>query len=64
MFGTSWIDGQALANYLNQRRIAGVRFVPFTFTPTASRYATHRCHGVRIVLHELPARGKQVSALW
>lgn len=55
VLGAPWIDGQALADYLNRRQIAGVRFVPLAFTPTASRYAKHRCHGVRIVLHDRQA---------
>ena len=34
--GAPWIDGQRLANYLNARRIPGVRFVPVRFTPKSS----------------------------
>jgi uncharacterized protein YbbC (DUF1343 family) len=35
---------------LNGRGIAGVRFVPITFTPTASAYSGQSCSGVNIVL--------------
>jgi len=35
---------------LNGRGIAGVRFVPVTFTPTASVYSGQACQGVNIVL--------------
>jgi uncharacterized protein YbbC (DUF1343 family)/CubicO group peptidase (beta-lactamase class C family) len=50
LLGAPWMQGQELADYLNQRKIPGVRFLPVDFTPTASRYANRRCSGVRIVL--------------
>ena len=34
--GAPWIQGDKLAEYLNQRAIPGVRFVPLRFTPKAS----------------------------
>jgi uncharacterized protein YbbC (DUF1343 family)/CubicO group peptidase (beta-lactamase class C family) len=52
LLGAPWISGRELAQYLNQRQISGVRFVPVTFTPTSSSYAGHRCEGVNIVLIE------------
>ena len=52
LLGAPWIHGRELAQYLNQRAISGVRFVPVTFTPTASRYAGQKCDGVNIVLIE------------
>jgi len=48
--GSPWIKGRELAEYLNSRAIAGVRFVPVSFTPTASTYAGQVCQGVNIVL--------------
>jgi uncharacterized protein YbbC (DUF1343 family) len=48
--GAPWIDGKALAAYLNRRRIAGVTFVKSHFTPRESRYKEQRCDGIRIVL--------------
>ncbi len=48
--GAPWIDGSQLAAYLNARRIAGVRFIPVSFTPTSSRYNGQLCHGVNIEL--------------
>ncbi|MGH9534986.1 MAG: serine hydrolase [Terriglobales bacterium] len=48
--GAPWIDGRRLADYLNARRIPGVRFIPVAFTPSASKYAHQLCHGVYIVL--------------
>ena len=48
--GAPWINGREMAEYLNARQIAGVRFVPVTFTPSSSNYAGQACHGVNIVL--------------
>jgi uncharacterized protein YbbC (DUF1343 family)/CubicO group peptidase (beta-lactamase class C family) len=48
--GAPWIKGRELAAYLNARNIAGVRFVPITFTPDSSNYAGQACEGVNIVL--------------
>ncbi len=46
--GAPWIDERQLAQYLNGRKLAGVRFVPIRFTPTSSNYANQLCHGVNI----------------
>lgn len=48
--GAPWIDGKALADYLNQQAIAGVFFIPSDFTPDANRYKNQLCHGVRVIL--------------
>ncbi len=70
LIGAPWIDGQALAQRLNRRRIAGVRFEAARFTPTASVFAKTPCQGVRIrLLHResFPAVlcGVEIaSALW
>ncbi len=50
LLGAPWINGRELAQYLNARQIAGVRFVPITFTPSSSNYSGQGCHGVNIVL--------------
>jgi uncharacterized protein YbbC (DUF1343 family) len=52
LVGAPWIKSKELAAYLNARGIAGVRFVPVTFTPTASNYSGQKCEGVNIVLTE------------
>jgi len=52
LLGAPWMKGKELAAYLNARGIAGVRFVPVTFTPTSSNYAGQKCEGVNIVLTE------------
>lgn len=48
--GAPWIDGMKLAEALNARRIAGVRFYPVRFTPGASKFANQECQGVGIVI--------------
>ena len=48
--GAPWIDGVALAEALNDRRLPGVRFYPVRFTPTASKYANEECQGVFMVV--------------
>ena len=50
LVGAPWIKGKELAAYLNGRGIAGVRFVPVSFTPTASNYSGQKCNGVNVVL--------------
>jgi uncharacterized protein YbbC (DUF1343 family)/CubicO group peptidase (beta-lactamase class C family) len=48
--GAPWIDARQFAAYLNARQISGVRFVPVTFTPAASKYAGQSVGGVNIVV--------------
>ena len=50
LLGAPWIKSKELAAYLNARGIAGVRFVPVTFTPTSSNYSGQLCQGVNIVV--------------
>ncbi|MGA7906059.1 MAG: serine hydrolase [Candidatus Sulfotelmatobacter sp.] len=50
LVGAPWVKGRELAAYLNARGIAGVRFVPVTFTATASIYSGQTCEGVNVVL--------------
>src|SRR5258708_832705 len=52
LLGAPWMKSRELAAYLNGRGIAGVRFVPVTFTPTASNYAGQKCEGVNLILTE------------
>jgi len=52
LLGAPWVNARELARYLNERNLSGVRFVPVSFTPTASNYAGQRCEGVNIVLLE------------
>jgi uncharacterized protein YbbC (DUF1343 family) len=50
LVGAPWVKGRELAAYLNARGIAGVRFVPVTFAPSASVQSGQRCSGVNIVV--------------
>ena len=48
--GAPWVKSRELAAYLNGREIQSVRFVPVTFTPSASNYAGERCEGVNLMV--------------
>jgi uncharacterized protein YbbC (DUF1343 family)/CubicO group peptidase (beta-lactamase class C family) len=48
--GAPWIDGPALSDALNARRIPGVRFYPVRFTPSSSKYAGEECQGVFLIV--------------
>lgn len=50
LLGAPWMKSKELAAYLNGRGIAGLRFVPITFTPTSSNYSGQACQGVNFVL--------------
>ena len=50
LVGAPWIDGKALADQLNARRIPGVRIEPATFTPSQWVYPGQSCGGIRITL--------------
>jgi uncharacterized protein YbbC (DUF1343 family) len=50
VIGAPWIDGQNLADYLNRRRIPGLRFVPISFTPKSSVFKEESCGGVNIIV--------------
>jgi len=52
LLGAPWINAGELAQYLNARDISGVRFVPVSFTPSASTYAEQKCQGVNIIVLE------------
>jgi uncharacterized protein YbbC (DUF1343 family)/CubicO group peptidase (beta-lactamase class C family) len=53
--GAPWIDGPALSDALNARRIPGVRFYPVRFTPAASKYAGEECQGVFLIVSDRAA---------
>jgi uncharacterized protein YbbC (DUF1343 family) len=50
IFGAPWLDGSRLAMALNRANTPGVRFVPITFTPQASKFEGEVCGGVRILV--------------
>ena len=47
-FGAPWMHGEDVAARLNERHLAGVRFVAADFIPVAGLYAAARCGGVAI----------------
>ena len=50
ILGAPWIQGDKLAEYLNQRGIPGVTFVPLRFTPKASVFKDVECGGINIIV--------------
>jgi uncharacterized protein YbbC (DUF1343 family)/CubicO group peptidase (beta-lactamase class C family) len=50
VLGAPWVNARDLGAYLNQRAIAGVRFVPVSFTPVSDPYANLNVNGVRILV--------------
>ena len=50
LVGAPWIKSREFATYLNARGLAGVRFVPVSFTPDSSVYSGQSCQGVNLVL--------------
>lgn len=53
--GAPWIQGDKLAEHLNQRGLPGVRFVPVRFTPNASVFKDEACSGVNIIITDRAA---------
>ena len=47
-FGAPWMRGEDMAARLNERHIAGLRFVPADFIPVAGLYAGQKCRGVGV----------------
>jgi uncharacterized protein YbbC (DUF1343 family)/CubicO group peptidase (beta-lactamase class C family) len=67
LLGAPWIKSRELSAYLNARGIAGVRFVPVSFTPTSAIYSGQKCEGVNVVLLDrnaldAPALGIELAA--
>ena len=65
--GAPWVSAKRLAAHLNEREIAGVRFVPITFTPASGPYARRECEGVSIVVTnremlDAPELGMELAA--
>jgi uncharacterized protein YbbC (DUF1343 family) len=67
LLGAPWINARELADYLNGRKIQGVRFMPVEFLPKANRFENKLCHGVQIVLIDRqaldsPALGVEIAS--
>ena len=52
VLGAPWIRGDKLAEYLNQRALPGVRFVPLRFTPKSAVFKDVECEGINIIVTE------------
>jgi uncharacterized protein YbbC (DUF1343 family)/CubicO group peptidase (beta-lactamase class C family) len=50
VIGADWINGSALATYLNKRMVPGIRFYPVEFTPKTSNLAGKQVQGVRLIV--------------
>lgn len=46
--GAPWLDGYALAEWLNALKLDGVIFRPTSFTPCSSKHAGEECYGVQL----------------
>lgn len=46
--GAPWINATTLADTLNDKHLAGVRFRPVHFTPTFSKFEGKLCNGVQV----------------
>ena len=55
IFGAPYVNHLELAEELNRLSFEGVRFVPIQFTPTSSKFAGERCHGVNVILTDREA---------
>ncbi|MEJ5170718.1 MAG: DUF1343 domain-containing protein [Fimbriimonadales bacterium] len=48
--GAPWIDGRELAQAMNAKRLAGIRFYARFYVPTSSKYAGELCGGVSMIV--------------
>jgi uncharacterized protein YbbC (DUF1343 family) len=48
--GAPWINSRVLAEELNRQQLAGVVFIPRSFTPTGSKYQGQLCQGVEVIV--------------
>jgi uncharacterized protein YbbC (DUF1343 family)/CubicO group peptidase (beta-lactamase class C family) len=67
LVGAPWIDAKGLAEYLNNRNIPGVHFMPVDFIPESDRFEEQLCHGVRVILVDRqaldsPALGVEIAS--
>jgi uncharacterized protein YbbC (DUF1343 family) len=67
LLGAPWMKAKELAEYLNRRKIQGVRFIPLNFIPKSSRFENQLCHGIQIVLTDRqaldsPALGVEIAS--
>jgi uncharacterized protein YbbC (DUF1343 family) len=53
--GAPYIDGRKLAQYLNEKNLKGVRFVPVKFKPKASVFKDENLGGINIIITDRDA---------
>jgi len=53
MIGAPYIGAQQLADELNAKQLAGVRFRPVYFKPTTSKHSGQQCGGVQIYITDI-----------
>lgn len=63
LFGAPWVDGPALAAWLNARRLDGVAFVPLRFVPRVGPHRGASCQGVRLLITDLEAFRPTLTAI-
>ena len=63
VIGAPWIDGRALAQWMNRLGLPGARFRPVTFKPSASKHAGQTCGGVQLHVLDREAFQPVISGL-
>ncbi len=65
MFGAPFADGEKVAQNLAKRNTPGVRFVPYSFIPTAlyHKYKDQLCHGVFAIIYDREALDSVTAGL-
>lgn len=52
LVGAPWIQSEVFAEKLNEQKLPGVKFVPFSFRPFYGPFKGKECHGVKIVIKD------------
>jgi uncharacterized protein YbbC (DUF1343 family) len=52
LLGAPWISADELTQYLNDRQIPGVSFMPTHFVPHRDRFKDQECHGIQIAVND------------
>jgi uncharacterized protein YbbC (DUF1343 family) len=53
--GAPWMDGQKLAQWLNDQQLSGVRALPRKLTPESSKHANVECSGIQFLITDIAA---------
>ena len=52
LLGAPWVNADELTQYLNERQILGIRFMPAHFVPHSDRFKDQPCHGIQMILND------------